>query len=154
MQKLKLGYEDIIKCQLNREPYLMVDCATEVIPGKSAHGYKVLREDEWFFKVHWPNDPNMPGMLQLQALTQLCALAIFCLPDLNINKVYISSIDKVRFFKKVTPGNNFNMKTKIVSMKRGIADCIGEGFLNEDIACKASFKLIISKLIKQFDKSS
>ena len=152
--EIKLDKNKILEYQKNRPPYLMIDSATKVIPGKLAEGYKQLTEKDWFLEVHWPGDPNMPGMLQLEALTQLCALAIFCLPDLNINKVYISSIDKVRFFKKVTPGNNFNMKTKIVSMKRGIADCIGEGFLNEDIACKASFKLIISKLIKQFDKSS
>ena len=72
-----------------------------MLPKLSANaGYKVLREDEWFFKVHWPNDPNMPGMLQLEALTQLCALAIFCLPDLNINKVYMKEdIELCTYFK-------------------------------------------------------
>ena len=152
INKLKLNYEDIIKCQLNREPYLMVDCATEIVPGKSANGYKILKQDEWFFKVHWPKDPNMPGMLQLEALTQLCALSIFCLPNLNTNKVYISSIDQVRFFKKVIPGYYFNMKTKIISIKRGVVDCTGEGFLDDTIACKASFKLIIPNIIGKFKK--
>ena len=44
----------------------MIDYATEVIPGEKASGYKDLKADEWFFKVHWPNDPNMPGMLQIE----------------------------------------------------------------------------------------
>ena len=55
----------------------MIDYATEVIPGESSKGYKDLNKDEWFFKVHWPNDPNMPGMLQVEALVQMSALCLF-----------------------------------------------------------------------------
>jgi 3-hydroxyacyl-[acyl-carrier-protein] dehydratase len=53
----------------------MIDYATEIIPGVSAKGYKDFKNDEWFFKVHWPNDPNMPGMLQIEALVQMSALS-------------------------------------------------------------------------------
>ena len=59
---MELDKKKIKDFQQNREPYLMIDYATEVVPGKSAKGFKKLSEDEWFFKVHWPNDPNMPGM--------------------------------------------------------------------------------------------
>ena len=74
--KLKLDKKQIHEYQQNRDPYLMIDFATEIIPGKSAKGYKDLKKDEWYFKVHWPNDPNMPGMLQIEALVQLSALTI------------------------------------------------------------------------------
>ena len=55
----------------------MIDFAEEVefqvfLP----KAYKDLKKDEWFFKVHWKNDPNMPGMLQIEALVQMSALAI------------------------------------------------------------------------------
>ena len=76
MKKLQLDKNGIYEYQQNREPYLMIDFATEIIPGKSAKGYKDLSKDEWFFKVHWPNDPNMPGMLQIEALVQMSALSI------------------------------------------------------------------------------
>ena len=64
-EKISLSKEQILDYQQNRDPYLMIDCATEILPGESAKGYKDLSKDEWFFKVHWPNDPNMPGMLQI-----------------------------------------------------------------------------------------
>jgi len=76
MNKIELDRENILIYQKNRDPYLMIDHADEVIPGKSARGYKDLKTDEWFFKVHWANDPNMPGMLQIESLVQMCALAI------------------------------------------------------------------------------
>ena len=75
--KLKLDKNQIYEYQQNREPYLLIDEATEVIPGKSAKGFKILKNNEWFFKVHWPNDPNMPGMLQIESLVQMSALANF-----------------------------------------------------------------------------
>ena len=59
---MKLNKKQIIKIQKNRDPYLLMDYATKVIPGKSVEGYKILKKNEWFFKVHWPGDPNMPGM--------------------------------------------------------------------------------------------
>ena len=51
---MKLTKSQIIKIQKNRDPYLMMDYATKVIPGKYIEGYKKLKKNEWFFKVHWP----------------------------------------------------------------------------------------------------
>ena len=52
--KIRLDKKEILEYQQNRDPYLLIDEATEVIPGKSAKGFKVLKKDEWFFEVHWP----------------------------------------------------------------------------------------------------
>ena len=67
----------------------MIDYADNVIPGKSAQGYKKLTKDEWFFKVHWPGDPNMPGMLQVEALVQMSSLIVFTQPNMSGKKLYI-----------------------------------------------------------------
>ena len=80
---MKLNKEQILEYQQNRPPYLMIDFAEEVVPGKSAKGYKDFKEDEWFFKVHWPSDPNVPGMLQIEALVQMSALSILSLPAIK-----------------------------------------------------------------------
>ena len=79
MKGFQLNLKGIHEYQRNRHPYLMIDFVEEVIPGESAKGYKDLKKDEWFFKVHWEGDPNMPGMLQIEALVQLCALSILTL---------------------------------------------------------------------------
>ena len=89
--KLILDKNQIYEFQQNREPYLMIDYATEVIPGESSKGYKDLNKDEWFFKVHWPNDPNMPGMLQVEALVQMCSLSILTLPENKGKIMYLTA---------------------------------------------------------------
>ena len=94
---MKLNLSEIKEYQQNREPYLLIDYATEVIPGKSACGYKDLPEDEWFFKVHWPTDPNMPGMLQIESLVQMCALSILTLPGNKGKVLYLVSANKLKF---------------------------------------------------------
>ena len=78
----------------------MIDYAEEILPGKSAKGYKDLKKDEWFFKVHWKNDPNMPGMLQVEALVQMSALAILTMPDNKGKVMYLTSANNLRFSKK------------------------------------------------------
>ena len=77
---MELDLKEILEYQQNRDPYLMIDHATKVIPGESAEGYKLLKKNEWFFKVHWPGDPNMPGMLQTEALIQMSALIVQTMP--------------------------------------------------------------------------
>ena len=105
MKLLEFNKDQICEYQQNRDPYLMIDFATEVIPGKSAKVYKDLSSDEWFFKVHWPNDPNMPGMLQIEALVQMSALSILSLPGNKGKVMYLTSADKIKFIKKITPNN-------------------------------------------------
>jgi|TARA_B110000438_G_C15806940_1_gene647835 3-hydroxyacyl-[acyl-carrier-protein] dehydratase len=148
---LKFKRKEILDYQKNRDPYLMIDEATSVIPGKSASGFKKLTKDEWFFKVHWANDPNMPGMLQIEALVQMCALSILSLPGNKGKVVYLTSANNLKFIKKILPECTLNIDTKILSFKRGLAICEGTGKVNDEIACKASFNLILPEEIKKYN---
>tara|TARA_B100000427_G_C15344153_1_gene522532 strand:- start:89 stop:553 length:465 start_codon:yes stop_codon:yes gene_type:complete len=151
MSGFKLDLNGIHEYQQNRHPYLMIDYVEEVIPGKSAKGYKDLKEDEWFFKVHWPNDPNMPGMLQIEALVQMCALSILTLPGNKGKVMYLTGANNMKFIKKIIPKNRLYIETKIKSFKRGLAICEGTGFIQKQIACKAEFNLILPDEIKKYN---
>ena len=151
MKILSLNKVEICEYQQNRDPYLMIDFATEVVPGKSAKGYKDLSEKEWFFKVHWPNDPNMPGMLQIEALIQMCALSILCLPGNKGKVMYLTSANNLKFIKKILPGSRLYIETKVRSFKRGLAICEGVGLVEKKIVCKAEFNLILPEEIKKYN---
>ena len=151
MKALNLDKKGIYEYQQNREPYLMIDHATEVIPGVSAKGYKDFKSDEWFFKVHWKNDPNVPGMLQIEALVQMSALSILSLPGNKGKVVYLTSANNLKFIKKITPNNRLYIDTKIKSFKRGMAFCEGQGLIEKNIACKADFSLILPEEIKKYN---
>ena len=152
MKNKKLNKTEIKRFQQNRYPYLMVDFITKFIPGEISEGYKDLDNNEWFFKVHWPKDPNMPGMLQIEALVQTAALAILTLPQNKGKTMYLISANNIKFFKKVLPGKRFKITTKVISFKRGIAECQGKGFVENQVACKEDFKLILPNEIRKFSK--
>jgi|TARA_B100001059_G_scaffold229258_1_gene261606 3-hydroxyacyl-[acyl-carrier-protein] dehydratase len=151
MKKLSLDLEGIKDYQQNRAPYLMIDFANEIVPGVSSNGYKDLRPEEWFFKVHWPNDPNMPGMLQIESLVQMCALSILSLPGNKGKVVYLTSANNLKFIKKIVPNTRLYIKTKVKSLKRGMASCEGTGIIENEIACKADFNLILPEEIKKYN---
>ena len=148
---MKLNKEQILNYQQNRPPYLMIDYAEEVVPGKSAKGYKDFKEDEWFFKVHWPRDPNVPGMLQIEALIQMSALSILSLPGNKGKVMYLTSANNIKFIKKIIPNKRLYIETKVKSFKRGLAICEGLGLIEKQIACKAEFNLILPEEIKKYN---
>ena len=150
MKKLRLTKKEILEFQQNRDPYLFIDIATEVIPGVSSKAFKKLQEDEWFFKVHWKNDPNMPGMLQVEAIVQTCALAILSLPGNKGKVVYLISANNLKFKKKILPNDEISMETKVNSIKRGFAKCSGKLYVNHDLACSAEFDLILPDELNRF----
>ena len=148
---MKLNKEQILEYQQNRPPYLMIDFAEEVVPGKSARGYKDFKEDEWFFKVHWPSDPNVPGMLQIEALVQMSALSILSLPGNKGKVMYLTSANNIKFIKKIIPNKRLYIETKVKSFKRGLAICEGLGLIEKQMACKAEFNLILPEEIKKYN---
>ena len=150
MSTLKLDLKGIHEFQQNRTPYLMIDAVDEIIPGVSAKGYKDLSWDDWWFKVHWPGDPNMPGMLQIEALVQLGALIILTLPGNKGKLVYLISANKLKFFKKIIPGDRLNINVNLVSWKRGIGVCSGIGKVGEKVACQAEFTIMMPDILKEY----
>ncbi|MDC0340000.1 beta-hydroxyacyl-ACP dehydratase [Pelagibacteraceae bacterium] len=143
---MKLNRKQIIKIQKNRDPYLLIDYATKVVPGKSVEGYKILKKNEWFFKVHWEGDPNMPGMLQVEAMVQMSSLIIFTLPNMSGKILYLTNSNNIKFFKKIIPGDKLKIFSKLVSDKRGLYKFESEGYVKKKIACKAEFTLILPGL--------
>ena len=122
-----------------------------MVPGQSAKGYKILKEDEWFFKVHWPRDPNVPGMLQIEALVQMSALSILSLPGKKAKVMYLTSANNIKFIKKIIPNKRLYIETIVKSFKRGLAICEVLGLIEKQIACKAEFNLILPEEIKKYN---
>ena len=147
---LKLNKEEILYYQKNRDPFLMIDIATEIVPGKKANGYKYLKKDEWFFKVHWPEDPNMPGALQVEALTQMGALTILTLDGNQGKLIYVVAADKVKYKKKIIQEDELYIETQLISWKRGIGIIKAESFVDNKPACSGIFTLVLTE---EFQKS-
>ena len=147
---LRLDMQGILDYQMNRFPYLMIDVAEEVIPGVSAKGYKHLTANDWFFECHFPGDPNMPGMLQVEAMVQMSALAIVTLPGNKGRVCYLTSAEKLKWKRKIVAGDRFDIETEILSFKRGIAKARGTGSVAGELACEAEFNFVVPSIIEEF----
>jgi len=151
---ISLNQKEILEVQQNKPPYLLIDYVDELVPGSYAKGYKDFGPDEWFFKVHWKNDPNVPGMLQIVSLVQMSAISILSLPGNRGKIMYLTSATKLKFIKKIIPNSRMYIDTKIKSYKRGIANCEGMGTVNKEIVCKAEFSLVLPDEINKFSKKT
>ena len=150
MKNLCLDRESIQEYQMNRDPYLLIDFAEEVIPGVSAKGYLDLRDDHWFFKCHWPGDPNMPGMLQIEALIQMCALTVLTLPGNKGKYVYITSANNLKWSRKIVAGDRLDIETKLLSWRRGIGICKGSASVDGEFACCADFNIVMPDILNKY----
>jgi len=126
----------------------MIDVVEEVVPGEYARGFKNLTWNEWYFPLHFPGNPNLPGALQLESLAQLLTVAITTLPGLQ-GKVTHALSHAVRFKREVIPGDRFDMVVHVESWSRGIARGQGVASVNGEIACEATMKIAIPEILEE-----
>ncbi|NLC44309.1 MAG: 3-hydroxyacyl-ACP dehydratase FabZ [Clostridiales bacterium] len=114
---MNLDINEIMKRIPHRYPFLLVDCVTELVPGNSAKGYKNITINEPFFQGHFPDYPVMPGVLILEALAQLGAVAVLDSEENRGKLALFTGIDKVRFRRQVVPGDKLELEAQIIRMK-------------------------------------
>ena len=124
MEKTMLDKKEIEKIIPQRDPFLMIDKVEEYVPGESAIANKEVREDEWYFKGHFPGNPIMPGVLITESLAQTGAVAILSMDENKGKNALFGGIDKMKFKKMVVPGDILKLEVKIIKRKGPIG--VGE----------------------------
>ncbi len=125
-----LNKEEIKNIIPQREPFLMIDEVEEYVPGESAIAYKNVNEQEWYFKGHFPGNPIMPGVLITESLAQTGAVAILSMNENKGKNALFGGIDKMKFKRKVVPGDRLKLEVKIIKRKGPIG--IGEAIATVD----------------------
>ena len=146
---IALNAEELKRFQPNRYPFLMIDYVTDVEPGVHAKGYKNLSNNEWYFPVHFPGGPNMPGALQLEAMAQMLTVALTTQEGLE-GKVTHALEHKVRFRKEVLPGEQLVIEANIISWRRGICKGRAIGYTHGEVACEANMLITIPDILDQY----
>ena len=114
---MNLDIDEIMDRIPHRYPFLLVDRVTELVPGKSAKGFKNVTVNEPFFQGHFPGRPVMPGVLILEALAQLGATAVLGCGENQGKLALFAGVDKVRFRRQVIPGDRLHLEAEIIRMK-------------------------------------
>lgn len=133
---------DIAEYLKNRPPLLMID-EVYVEPGAKAYTTKILDADMWYFDCHFPGNPMMPGVLQLETLFNTSAMAIKILEGYRDKTTNVARIDSAYFRKHIIPNDKIEVMTEITRFRRGVANVRGEITVSGEVCCECSFILVV-----------
>ena len=135
--------QEIMDIIPHRYPFLLIDTIEELDPGVRALGRKCVSVNEPFFQGHFPGNPVMPGVLIIEALAQVGAVAVLAQPDFKGRTAYFAGIDKARFRQKVVPGDVLLLETEIIKVKGPIGVGRAVAKVGDKVAAQAELTFSI-----------
>lgn len=138
--------KEIMKKLPHRPPFLLVDRIT-YLDEWTVCGIKNVTMNEAFFIGHFPDEPIMPGVLQIEAMAQVGGILLMSMvPDPENYVLYFMKIENVKFKQKVVPGDTLNVRMILKEpVRRGIALTYGQGFVGDKLAIECEFMAQLSR---------
>ncbi len=140
-----LNSNDIQKIIPHRYPFLLVDQIIELEEGKRAVGIKCVSANEMHFLGHFPQEHVMPGVLMIEALAQVGAVAILSLEENQGKIAYFAGIKEAKFRGKVIPGDVLRLETELVKVRGSIGIGQAIAYLGDKVVCEAQLTFAIGK---------
>jgi UDP-3-O-[3-hydroxymyristoyl] N-acetylglucosamine deacetylase/3-hydroxyacyl-[acyl-carrier-protein] dehydratase len=120
-----------------------VDRVIELVGFHRAVGLKNVSFNEPYFQGHWPGQPIMPGVLQVEALAQLSGVLLLRRLQ-NTGKVAVLlSIDRIKFRRPVVPGDQVRLECETLSLKSRSGRVLGRATVNDELTCEAKMKFML-----------
>ena len=128
----------------HRPPFLFVDDLLEVVPGVSARGTWRLTGEEAFFSGHFPGRPTLPGVLMVEALAQLGAVALLSDERYRGKLPLFGGIDRARFRRQVVPGDTLELSIAMGRLSARAGTGSGTATVGGAPACEAALLFVIA----------
>lgn len=132
-----LTTKEIMEIIPHRQPFLLVDTIEELEEGVRAVGKKCVSYNEPFFAGHFPQEPVMPGVLIIEALAQVGAVAILKKEENRGKIAYFAAINSAKFKGKVVPGDVLRLETEIIKIKGPIGVGSAKAYVGDKLVAQA-----------------
>lgn len=140
-----LSTKQIMEIIPHRQPFLLIDTIEELEAGKRAVGKKCVSYNEPYFSGHFPEEPVMPGVLIVEALAQVGAVAILSQPEFKGKIAYFGAINSAKFKGKVAPGDVLRLETEIIKMKGPIGVGSAKAYVDDRLVTQAELTFAIGE---------
>lgn len=130
----------------HRYPFLLVDRIVEIEYGARAVGIKHVTINEPFFQGHFPDYPVMPGVLIVEALAQVGAVAILGMDEFKGKMPFFAGIDGVRFKRQVKPGDTLRLDVALGRMRRGVGIGTATATVDGELAVRGELMFAVAEV--------
>ena len=135
--------KEIMEIIPHRQPFLLIDTIEEMEEGKRAVGKKCVSYNEPFFAGHFPQEPVMPGVLIIEALAQVGAVALLKKEE-NKGKIgFLAGVDNCRLKRQVKPGDQLRLEVEIVRMRSSFGKGKGIATVEGEVACEVDISFAL-----------
>lgn len=138
-----LSTKEIMEIIPHRQPFLLIDTIEELEEGKRAVGKKCVSYNEPFFAGHFPQEPVMPGVLIVEAMAQVGAVAMLCKEEFKGKTAYFGGINSAKFKGKVVPGDVLRLEVEITKQKGPIGVGVGKAYVDGKLVTQAELTFAI-----------
>ncbi len=140
---MKLNHEEVMAITPHRDPILLVDEVSELVPGQSIDASFWVDPAREIFKGHFPGNPVLPGVYTVEATAQVSGIMLLVKPEYKGKTPLFLGINNVRFRKKILPGDTLQIHAELLSERpeKAIASCRCLVNVNGELAAETEVTL-------------
>ena len=147
---MTLDIQEILDLLPHRYPFLLIDRVVEFERAKRLVAIKNVTFNEPFFQGHFPGYPIMPGVLVIEAMAQAGAIIMLTeIPDREKKLAVFTGIERAKFRRPVTPGDQLRIEVEVLSMKTRVGRIEGKAYVDGKLACQATLTCQIVPKVRE-----